>query len=90
MLNIPKIITVQTLDNYELIIGFSNHEYRQYDVKPLLEKEMFEPLKNSAFFKTVKIEQGGYAVSWNEDIDISEYELWSNGKVSLGYEKFGT
>ena len=90
MLNIPKIITVQTLDNYELIIGFSNHEYRQYDVKPLLEKEMFETLKNSAFFKTVKIEQGGYAVSWNEDIDISEYELWSNGKVSLGYEKFGT
>lgn len=90
MLNIPKIINVQPLDNYELIIEFSNHEYRQYDLKPLLEKEIFEPLKNRAFLKAVKIEQGGYAVSWNEDIDISEYELWSNGKVSLGYEKFGT
>jgi hypothetical protein len=55
MFNIPKIITVQTLDNFELIIGFSNHEHRQYDVKPLLEKEMFEPLKNRAFFKTVKL-----------------------------------
>ena len=90
MLNIPKIIAVHPIDNYELIIEFSNHEYRQYDVKPLLEKEMFEPLKNRAFFKAVKIEQGGYAVSWNTDIDISEYELWSNGKVSLAHQQFGT
>jgi hypothetical protein len=90
MLNIPKIIAVHPIDNYELIIEFSNHEYRQYDVKPLLEKEMFEPLKNRVFFKAVKIEQGGYAVSWNTDIDISEYELWSNGKVSLAHQQFGT
>ena len=47
MLNLPKIIAVHPIDNYELIIEFSNHEYRQYDVKPLLEKEMFEPLKKS-------------------------------------------
>ena len=50
MLNLPKIIAVHPIDNYELIIEFSNHEYRQYDVKPLLEKEMFEPLKNREFF----------------------------------------
>jgi len=90
MLNIPTIIAVHPIDNYELIIEFSNHEYRQYDVKPLLEKEMFEPLKNREFFNAVKIEQGGYAVSWNTDIDISEYELWSNGKVSLAHQQFGT
>jgi hypothetical protein len=90
MLNLPKIIAVHPIDNYELIIEFSNHEYRQYDVKPLLEKEMFEPLKNREFFNAVKIEQGGYAVSWNRDIDISEYELWSKGKVSLAHQQFGT
>jgi len=90
MLNIPKIIAVHPIDNYELIIEFSNLEYRQYDVKPLLEKEMFELLKNREFFNAVKIEQGGYAVSWNTDIDISEYELWSNGKVSLAHQQFGT
>lgn len=79
-MNPPKIISVQPLDDYLLIIEFSNHEYRQYNVKPLLKKEMFAPLKNRAFFKNVQIEAGGYAVSWNEDIDISEYELWVNGK----------
>ena len=80
-MNIPKIISVQPLYDYELMIEFSNHEYRQYDVKPLLKKEMFAPLESRAFFKNVKIEQGGYAVSWNEDIDISEYELWDIGKT---------
>jgi hypothetical protein len=33
----------------------------------------------------VRIEQGGYAVSWNEEIDISEYELWVNGNTVNEY-----
>lgn len=36
-------------------------------------------LKNDAFFKTVKADVGGYGISWNDDIDLSEYELWTNG-----------
>ena len=77
----PKITSVQALDNYQLIIEFSTHEKRQYDVNPLLNKDMFSALKNIALFKSVKIEPGGYAVSWNEDIDISEYELWRNSHI---------
>lgn len=50
-----------------------------YDIRPLLEKQMFAPLHNLAFFKNFKIESGGYALIWNEEIDISEYELWKNG-----------
>jgi len=40
---------------------------------------MFLPLQNPDFFKNVQVETGGYAVFWNEDIDISEYELWIHG-----------
>ena len=40
---------------------------------------MFFPLKNPAFFRNFIIDSGGYALVWNEDIDISEYELWQNG-----------
>ena len=81
-MNYPKILAVQALDDYELMIEFSTHETRRYDVKPLLNKEMFAALKNVAFFKNVKVEQGGYAVSWNDDIDISEYELWRNSHAN--------
>ena len=44
--------------------------------------DIYAPLKNEALFRAVQIEPGGYAVSWGNDIDISEYELWKNGRSS--------
>jgi hypothetical protein len=40
---------------------------------------MFQMLKNDAFFKLVKVDAGGYDISWSDKIDLSEYELWTNG-----------
>jgi tRNA U34 5-carboxymethylaminomethyl modifying enzyme MnmG/GidA len=80
-MNPPKIHAVIATENHQLFVEFENHEKREYDVKPLLNNEIFADLKNVAFFKNVKIEQGGYAISWNDDIDISEYELWCNGTI---------
>lgn len=48
---------------------------------PLLEKAMFAPLRNTALFKSVRVEQGGWAVSWNDEIDLSEFELWNHEKA---------
>jgi hypothetical protein len=76
----PKVKSVLAIDNHNLIVEFDNNEKKRYDVAPLLNKEMFSPLKNPALFKAVKVEKGGYAVSWNSEIDISEYELWKHGK----------
>lgn len=75
----PKVRSVKADENHVLIVEFDNNEMRRYDVTPLLEKEMFAPLKNSAFFKAVRVEQGGWAVSWSDAIDLSEFELWSKG-----------
>ncbi len=80
-MNYPKINSAEALDNHTLLIEFDNSAKKIYDVTPLLEKEMCAALKNSAFFKNVKVEKGGYAVFWNEDIDLSEYELWTHGKL---------
>ena len=74
-----KIISVQAIDNHTLVVEFDNQQRRKYDVIPLLEKEMFADLKNSAFLKNVRVDQGGYAVYWNDKVDISEYELWTHG-----------
>ncbi len=76
----PKISTVSTKPPYMLLVEFDNQEKREYDVANLLKNKMFAPLQNPVFFKTCKIDPTGYAVVWNEDIDISEYELWQNGK----------
>ena len=77
----PKVKSAKAIDHHILIIEFDNKQKKKYDVTPLLEKEMFSSLKNPVLFKTVHVEIGGYAVAWDNDIDISEYELWSHGQA---------
>jgi hypothetical protein len=79
-MNYPKINNVQAIDERTLKVEFDNQQVKKYDITPLLNREMFQPLKNPALFKSVQVEKGGYAVSWSKEIDISEYELWCNGE----------
>jgi hypothetical protein len=62
-----------------LLVQFTNGVEKIYDCAALWNKEMFQPLKNAAFFKSVKVDSGGYGISWNDEIDLSEYELWMHG-----------
>jgi hypothetical protein len=75
----PKIKSAKVLDNYTLIVYFSNQETRIYNIKKLLDRPMFFPLKNPAFFKNFQIDPTGSGIIWNDEIDISEYEIWING-----------
>lgn len=75
----PRIFRAKAVDDTTLIIEFTNQEIKKYDISPLLNTPMFSPLRQPDFFRNFTIEQGGYGIVWNEDIDISEYELWKNG-----------
>lgn len=76
----PKIKSASAINNHTLLIEFENNQKKKYNVAPLLSREMFSPLKDPVLFKTIQVEQGGYAVAWNNKIDISEYELWCHGE----------
>ena len=78
-MNYPKIHGAKAINHHVLSIEFNNGEKKLYDINPLLKNEMFLPLQNPEFFKNVQVEAGGYAVFWNEEIDISKYELWLHG-----------
>ena len=80
----PKVKSVSVIDDSTLLVEFDNNEKKKYDITPLLSIDMFSPLKDVDLFKAVKVEQGGYAVAWNGDIDISEYELWRHGESVSG------
>ena len=77
----PKVKSVQAIDGRTLVIEFDNKQKKKYDITPLLEREMFSPLRNPVLFNSVQVEQGGYAVVWGKDIDISEHELWRHGQA---------
>lgn len=47
----PKIRSAKAIDDRTLVIEFDNKEKKKYDITSLLEKEIFDPLNNSAFFQ---------------------------------------
>lgn len=78
-MDIPKILSVQPLENKKLLIKFANGVEKIYDCKPLMEKiRPFKALENEGFFKQVKVDGGGYGLSWDDKVDLSEYEVWTN------------
>jgi hypothetical protein len=77
----PQIFQAKAINDHTLIIEFTNQEVKKYDIYHLLENPLFAPLRQPAFFRNFKIEKGGYGIVWNEDIDLSEYELWKNGII---------
>jgi len=79
MSNYPKITTAIPLDDWRLQVTFVNGVCKVYDCKPLLRNPAFEPLSLGWLFRTVQVDSGGHGVSWNDEIDLSESELWEHG-----------
>lgn len=80
-----RVQAVEPLPEMMLKVTFINGTVKQYDVKPLL--TIWEPFKALSqihgLFNQVKVDLGGYGISWNEDIDLSCNELWNNGTAWL-------
>ena len=76
----PKINSVRVISNYKLEITFENNQKKIYDCTPLLNDENFKPLEDKSLFKNVQVDKFGYGIIWNPQVDLSESELWINGK----------
>ncbi len=46
----PEIVRVSPTDDYKVYVYFEDGKTVCYDVKPLLDKEMFKPLQNREIF----------------------------------------
>lgn len=75
-----KLKDVVAQDDKTITVLFANGVTKTYDVKPLIERfEAFKALDEESLFTAVKVDQGGYGIIWNDDIDLSCEELWENG-----------
>ena len=76
MMVYPKVKAVQPLEDYRLQVVFDNAVCKVYYCNPLLDKPVFAPLADRWLFLAVRVDPGGYGISWNDDIDLAESELW--------------
>lgn len=73
--------SVEPKEDYILSVLFSDGVRTEYDIKPLFEKwEIFNNLKDiRGLYQQVKVDAGGFGISWNDEIDLASEELRLNG-----------
>ncbi len=81
----PRIKEVYPNDDYTLSILFDNNEKRIFDVKPYLDKGIFNQLKDRRIFNSVKPFLG--SIQWVNGLDFCPDTLYLESKISDNLSK---
>ncbi len=78
-----KVKAVNVIPDYQLSVQFAEGVTKIYNMEPLFEKwPVFAELKtDQELLYSVAVDEGGYGIVWNDDIDLSCDELFENGKI---------
>ncbi len=76
----PRVEKVKTINDFQLILTFTNGEEKVFDMKPYLNKGVFKALNDRNVFDQAHVAWG--TVVWNEDLDMSPDTLYLDSKVS--------
>jgi hypothetical protein len=74
----PRVKSVKPAADYRLKITFSNGEKGVYDCRPLLDFGVFQELRDDAYFRQVRAENG--TVVWPHEQDICPDTLYLDSK----------
>ncbi len=85
-----KIKAVKPLENLKLSAVFQDGTEKEYNVGML--SSIFPQFKefetNPELFAQVKVDVGGYGISWNDELDLSADEIWECG-TTVGKQEMG-
>lgn len=70
----PRVKDVKILENYRLLLTFTNDEKKIFDVQPYLSIGVFRDLKNKEIFNSVKLSDG--TIQWVNEIDFCPDTLY--------------
>jgi len=65
---------VKPINNYNLILTFSNGEKRQFDMNPYLDKGIFQELRDITKFNTVRLSFD--TIEWDNEADLDPEILY--------------
>jgi len=65
------IVDVNYASEYKLILTFRDGSVRLVDLEPHLDGEIFEPLKDIDYFKTVRVNPDIDTIVWENGADMS-------------------
>ena len=74
----PRVVDVKPNPDYSLTLKFSNGEVRRFDVRPHLEKGVFQELKDVKLFNSVKPSLG--SIEWLNGQDLCPETLYLDSR----------
>ena len=71
-------------DDMTLVAVFRDGTEKKYDVRQMYDIcPQLRVLEDDAgLYRAVKVDTGGYGVSWNDDLDLDAEEIWDNGEAT--------
>jgi hypothetical protein len=72
----PKIVNVESLDNYKIKLNYETGEIKLFNVLPYISGKWYEELFNKKYFKTVHLISNGQGIEWENGQDIAPHELY--------------
>ena len=75
----PRAKKAKALDEFKIEVEFTTGEVRIFDVTPLLNYPVYQPLKTRSYFEKVFVSQG--IVQWPNEVDISPDSLYLDSQA---------
>ena len=72
---IYRVTSVQVLESYKLRVGFDDGTLQEIDLEPILEGEIYGPLRNPALFREVSIDPEAHTIVWPNGADFDPATL---------------
>jgi len=66
----PEMVAVIPRPAHTVRIVFADGEVRDVDITPLLDTPAFSPLRETAIFEQVKVDENTGTITWPGDVDL--------------------
>jgi hypothetical protein len=81
----PKMIAATARPGYVVRVMFADGEVRDVDITPLLDTEVFSPLRDPAIFGQVSVDEEIGTIAWPGGADLDPYVIYA--AMNLGPNK---
>jgi len=83
-----RIQSVSIVEPFRLHALFVDGTEKEYDLRRWESHPAFSLLfRHPALQKMVRVESGGFGISWNDNIDLSAEEIYGNGINISSYQE---
>lgn len=82
---IHRVTSVKLLGDYRIRVGFDDGSVREIDLEPVLEGEIYGPLRNVRVFDSVRIDPEVHTLVWSNGADFDPAVLhdWPEHEAAM-------